>query len=122
MKTIDIYTYPDGGADRLAQDDIVSRLQPNGRFTDTYVGDLIEGDQYHIPERELELASDEEILNRFLRGDILFNKSEYNGQDSICIFERDTLDTLEEGKYTGNAEMLGLFRELMTKIIHDETL
>jgi len=122
MKTIDIYTYPDGGADRLAQDEIVSRLQPNGRFCDTYVADLVEGDQYHIPERELELATDEEILNRFLRGDILFNKSEYNGQKYLCIFERDTLETVEKRDYTSDAQVRGLFRELMTKIIHDETL
>lgn len=122
MKTIDIYTYPDGNADQLAQDDIVSRLQPNGRFVDTYVADLVPGDQYSVPENEIQLVTDEEIIDRLLKSDILFNLHEYSGQTYLTIFKKESLETLEQGDYNNNTELRGLFRELMTKLIHNEEL
>ena len=50
---IKLHTYPEGGASRMAQDEIVSKLTSRGRFTDCYVADLINGDEYllnaHLP-------------------------------------------------------------------------
>ena len=43
---IKLHTYPEGGASRMAQDDIVSKLTGKGRFTDCYVGELEPGDEY----------------------------------------------------------------------------
>ena len=122
MKTIDVYTYPDGNADKLSQGSIVSRLQPNGRFIDTYVADLIEGDEYHIPEKRIELCTDSEILDRFLRGDILFTTTDIEGANSICVFQKDTLSTLRRGDFSDESELRGLFREMMSEIINEEEL
>ena len=63
MNIITLHTVPSSVHDRLAQDTIVSRLQPNGRFTDTYVGDLVEGDQFFVPEKELPPRDGDDILN-----------------------------------------------------------
>ena len=50
---IKLHTYPEGGASRMAQDEIVSKLTSRGRFTDCYVADLMNGDEYllnpHLP-------------------------------------------------------------------------
>jgi len=43
---IKLHTYPEGGASRMAQDEIVSKLTSRGRFTDCYVADLMDGDEY----------------------------------------------------------------------------
>ena len=43
---IKLHTYPEGGASRMAQDEIVSKLTDKGRFTDCYVADLMDGDEY----------------------------------------------------------------------------
>jgi len=43
---IKLHTYPEGGASRMAQDEMVSKLTSKGRFTDCYVGELEQGDEY----------------------------------------------------------------------------
>lgn len=43
---IKIHKYPEGGASRMAQDEIVSKLNSFGRFTDCYVAELGDGDEY----------------------------------------------------------------------------
>ena len=43
---IKLHTYPEGGASRMAQDEMVSKLTGKGRFTDCYVGELEQGDEY----------------------------------------------------------------------------
>lgn len=48
--------------DRLSQSLIVSRLQPNGRFVDTYVADLVTGDKFFVPVHELPPRSGDHIL------------------------------------------------------------
>jgi hypothetical protein len=128
MQTIDVYTYPDGKADQLAQDDIVSRLQPNGRFTDTYVGELVEGDQYCIPEKKLPMATDTEILDLILEGNTAWTVVELANQKDLLIYEKDSLDDLAKATLhpvvnATEAECLrGLFRELMSEVIHNRTL
>ena len=44
-------TYPLGPANKLSDDTIVQRLLSNGRFIDTRKGELIEGDEYHVPRK-----------------------------------------------------------------------
>lgn len=128
MKTIDVYTYPDGNADQLAQDDIVSRLQPNGRFTDTYVGELVEGDQYCIPKKELPMATDTEILDFILEGKTAWTVVDHCDRKDLLIYEKGSLDDLAKGTLhpMGNATesecIRGLFRELMSEVIHNRTL
>jgi len=128
MQKIDVYTYPDGKADQLAQDYIVSRLQPNGRFTDTYVGELVEGDQYCIPKKELPMATDTEILDLILEGKTGWVVVELTDQKDLLIYEKGSLDDLARGTLhpTGNATeeqcLRGLFRELMSEVIHNRTL
>lgn len=62
MKPIVLHSVPSGVYDRLNQDVIVSRLQPNGRFTDTYVADLVPGDSFHVDYRELPPRSADNIM------------------------------------------------------------
>jgi hypothetical protein len=119
MQTIDVYTYPDGKADQYSQDTIVSLLQPNGRFTDTYVGELIEGDQYYMPEKKLPMATDTEILDFMLDNDIGYSRSDswvglWNREDSSDITEL----TFDPSK----TDVRAVFRELMSEVIHNRTL
>ena len=57
---IKLYTYPDGVADSLAQDEIVMKKTPWGSFTDCYVANLVDGDVYdprikeELPPRKAE--------------------------------------------------------------------
>ncbi len=128
MKTIDIYTYPDGNADQLAQDDIVSRLQPNGRFTDTYVGELCEGDQYCIPEKELILSTDTEIIDFLVKHKegIGWTVIDYahNDTSSVYSFSKGDLKQINEREFpTGDTpRLLGAFREMVTELILNEGL
>ena len=128
MQTIDIYTYPDGKADQLAQDDIVSRLQPNGRFTDTYICELVEGDQYYIPEKELILSTDTEIIDFLLKNqsEIGWTIIEYAHKDisSVYSFSKEDLAQINEREFpTGDTPaLLGAFREMVTELIHNEEL
>lgn len=128
MKTIDVYTYPDGKADQLAQDEIVSRLQPNGRFTDTYVVELVEGDQYCIPEKELILSTDSEIIDYLVKNHekIGWTTIDYahNETSSVYSFSKENLGQLTEREFpTGDTpRLLGAFREMVTELIHNEEL
>ena len=50
-------TYPFGPANKLADGDIVQRVQSNGRFIDAYKYELIEGDEYYVPTRRVQSIS-----------------------------------------------------------------
>lgn len=63
MKSIILHSVPSSVHSRLAQDVIVSRLQPNGRFVDTYVADLVDGDRFLVPQNELPPRSAEDIIS-----------------------------------------------------------
>ena len=127
MKTINIYTYPHGRADQYSQDTIVSFLQPNGRFTDIQVGELCEGDQYVIPEKELVLSTDTEIIDFLVNNQSKIGWSIFDHSDntsSVYSFRKDDLSNLTEQKfYTGDTfRLLGAFREMVTELIHNEEL
>ena len=128
MKTIDIYTYPHGKADQYSQDTIVSFLQPNGRFTDIQVGELCEGDQYFIPEKELVLSTDTEIIDFLVKnqskiGWTIFVSSNKR-TSSVYSFRKDDLNHLIERKFpTGDTpRLLGAFREMVTELMNNEEL
>ena len=127
MKTIEIYTYPHGKADQYSQDTIVSFLQPNGRFTDIQVGELCEGDQYFIPEKELILSTDTEIIDFLVKnqskiGWSIFDSSQ--GTSKIYSFRKEDLSNLTERKFpTGDTpRLLGAFREMVTELMNNEEL
>ena len=128
MTPITLHTVPSTVYDRLAQDVIVSRLQPNGRFTDTYVADLVDGDQFYVPEKGLPTATDTEILDFVIKnqqdlGWIL--SSDCDGTSSIVYFNRNgDLETIAERKVkTGDTPaLLGAFREVVTELIDNEEL
>ena len=63
MKSIVLHSAPSPVHSRLAQDVIVSRLQPNGRFVDTYVADLVDGDRFFVPQNSLPPRSSGDILS-----------------------------------------------------------
>jgi len=46
---IKLHIYPDGRADSLPLDYIVSKLNSRGRLEDCYVADLLDGDKYALP-------------------------------------------------------------------------
>ena len=128
MKPITLRTVPSTVYDSLAQDVIVSRLQPNGRFVDTYVGELVEGDQFYLPEKELPLASDTEILDYLVSNKPRFSWTitdfAHSGESSVHVYTVDDLDELAERRFkTGDTPaLLGAFRELITEIINNEEL
>ena len=128
MKPITLRTVPSTVYDSLAQDVIVSRLQPNGRFVDTYVGELVEGDQFYLPEKELPLASDTEILDYLVSNKPRFTWTitdfVHSGESSVYVFSVDDLEELAERRFkTGDTPaLLGAFRELITEIINNEEL
>ena len=112
----------------MAQDVIVSRLQPNGRFADTYVGELVEGDQFYLPEKELPLAGDTEILDYLVsnkqRLSWTITDFAHSDESSVHVYTVDDLDELAERRFkTGDTPaLLGAFRELITEIINNEEL
>lgn len=60
---IKLHTYPQGGASRMAQDEIVSKLTELGSFSDCYVADLEQGDKYLLnPNRPLPSIGADYIL------------------------------------------------------------
>ena len=127
MKTIDIYTSPHGKADQYSQDTIVSFLQPNGRFTDIQVGELCDGDQYFIPEKELILSTDTEIIDFLVKnqskiGWSIFDSSQ--GTSKVYSFRKEDLSNLTERKFpTGDTpRLLGAFREMVTELMNNEEL
>ena len=128
MKPITLRTVPSTVYDSLAQDVIVSRLQPNGRFVDTYVGELVEGDQFYLPEKELPLASDTEILDYLVSNKPRFTWTitdfDHSGESSVHVFRVDDLEELAERRFkTGDTPaLLGAFRELITEVINNEEL
>tara|TARA_A100000171_G_scaffold6817_1_gene5282 strand:+ start:1117 stop:1503 length:387 start_codon:yes stop_codon:yes gene_type:complete len=128
MKPITLRTVPSTVYDSLAQDVIVSRLQPNGRFVDTYVGELVEGDQFYLPEKELPLASDTEILDYLVSNKPRFTWTitdfVHSGESSVHVFTVDDLNELAERRFkTGDTPaLLGAFRELITEVINNEEL
>jgi hypothetical protein len=128
MKTIDIYTYPHGKADQYSQDTIVSFLQPNGRFTDIQVGELCEGDQYFIPEKELVLSTDTEIIDFLVKNQSKIGWTIFDSSDkrtsSVYSFRKDDLNHLIERKFpTGDTpRLLGAFREMVTELMNNEEL
>ena len=63
MKSIVLHSAPSSVHSRLAQDVIVSRLQPNGRFVDTYVADLVDGDRFFVPQNSLPPRASGDILS-----------------------------------------------------------
>ena len=128
MKPITLRTVPSTVYDSLAQDVIVSRLQPNGRFVDTYVGELVEGDQFYLPEKELPLAGDTEILDYLVsnkqRLSWTITDFAHSDESSVHVYTVDDLDELAERRFkTGDTPaLLGAFRELITEIINNEEL
>ena len=42
-------TFPHGPAKRQDPANVVQRILPNGRFVDTYVHELMDGDEYFVP-------------------------------------------------------------------------
>jgi len=50
MSIIKTSTFPKGKHHQLKQGEIVQLLQANGRFRDCYVTDLMDGDEYYMPE------------------------------------------------------------------------
>ena len=128
MKPITLRTVPSTVYDSLAQDVIVSRLQPNGRFTDTYVADLVDGDQFYVPEKELPMATDTEILDYLVSNKPRFSWTitdfAHSGESSVHVYTVDDLDELAERRFkTGDTPaLLGAFRELITEIINNEEL
>ena len=128
MKTIDIYTYPHGNADQYSQDTIVSFLQPNGRFTDIQVGELCDGDQYFIPEKELVLSTDTEIIDFLVKNQSKIGWTIFDSSDkrtsSVYSFRKDDLNHLIERKFpTGDTpRLLGAFREMVTELMNNEEL
>ena len=128
MKPITLRTVPSTVYDSLAQDVIVSRLQPNGRFVDTYVGELVEGDQFYLPEKELPLAGDIEILDYLVsnkqRLSWTITDFAHSDESSVHVYTVDDLDELAERRFkTGDTPaLLGAFRELITEIINNEEL
>tara|TARA_R100001463_G_scaffold125834_1_gene183352 strand:- start:13 stop:393 length:381 start_codon:yes stop_codon:yes gene_type:complete len=126
MKQIELHEYP-SSIEKLSQDTIVSRLQPNGRFVDTYVADLVEGDQFYMPEKELVLSTDTEILDFVIKrdDDFLFTVTDHvDGQSTVTFFERYGLETVVQRKFkTGDTPaLLGAFREMVTELIHNREL
>jgi hypothetical protein len=128
MKTIDIYTYPGGKADQYSQDTIVSFLQPNGRFTDIQVGELCDGDQYFIPEKELILSTDTEIIDFLVKnhskiGWTIFDSS-HKRISKVYSFRKEDLSNLTEQEFpTGDTpRLLGAFREMVTELMNNEEL
>ena len=128
MTPITLHTVPSTVFDRLAQDVIVSRLQPNGRFADTYVGELVEGDQFYLPEKELPNATDTEILDFVIKnqndlGWVL--SSGFDGKSTIVYFKRsgDLATIAEREVKTGDTPaLLGAFREIVTELINHKEL
>ena len=126
MKQIELHEYP-SSIEKLSQDTIVSRLQPNGRFVDTYVADLVEGDQFCMPEKELILSTDTEILDFVIKrdADTMFTITDLcDGESTVTFFKRDGLETVVQRKFkTGDTPaLLGAFREMVTELIHNQEL
>ena len=130
MKPITLRTVPSTVYDSLAQDVIVSRLQPNGRFVDTYVGELVEGDQFYLPEKELPLAGDTEILDYLVsnkqRLSWTITDFAHIDESSVHVYTVDdhAYAELAERRFkTGDTPaLLGAFRELITEVINNEEL
>lgn len=127
MKAITLHTIPSDEVAALSQDAIVSKLQPNGRFTDEYVGELIAGDQVFIPQNELPPASDTEILDYLIsgKGSWSWTISDFvTGESAVHAFKVEDLSEIGERRFkTGDTPaMLGAFRELVTELIHEQEL
>ena len=60
---LQLYTYPEGPASTLPQEEVVSVMNKWGRFNELRIGMLDEGDQYTMPVRsEIVPRSDTPLL------------------------------------------------------------
>lgn len=124
MRPITLYTVPSTVHDRLSQDVIVSRLQPNGRFVDTYVADLVDGDQFHVPTNELPPRSADIVL-KFI-GDNKLNWEWERGfpehdEPHIVEIMRDGLNVLIRFPYK-HEDHTGALREALEYVMDQEEL
>jgi len=119
--SIQIHTYPQG--QQLSDGELVQRqVVQAGRlvFKDAYFAELSDGDKYIIPEQaELPMATDTEILDFMLDSDIGYSRTSswvglWNREDSSDIAEL-TFDPSE-------TDVRSVFRELMSEVIHNQTL
>jgi len=120
MKPINIYTYPDA-IKRLSQDYIVSRLQPNGRFVDTYVADLVEGDQYHVPVKSLPPRDPSQILDYIASNLLTFEWIEdLDGDITELVVSEDGGQLRELVRYPWNKSKTQTFREAIEYVMDQD--
>lgn len=103
MKPIIIHRVPSAVYDRLAQDVIVSRLQPNGRFTDTYVADLVDGDEFYVNQSELPPRTGDQILIFIAENEIGFEwEEDIDGNTTGLTVTKGFKDSLVTYPYNGS--------------------
>jgi hypothetical protein len=85
---IQFYTYPDGPADQMGQDEIVLVRDSLGSLNNTYVGDLIKGDYYckRIPS-PLPPRSADDILEYMAKNGIQINYISDDETHDIVLVE-----------------------------------
>ena len=126
MKPISIHTVPSAVYDRLSQGVIVSRLQPNGRFADTYVSDLVQGDQFYVDQSELpprcadnilKWVGDKKITWVWERGFLESDDQEPN----VVEIQKDELIVLHRHRYWDNDHSSAL-RDAIEYVMDQEEL
>lgn len=126
MKPIVLHSVPSGVYERLSQDVIVSRLQPNGRFADTAVADLVEGDTFHVDYRELPPRSADNIFKWIGDNQITWDWDRGlphldDGYPHIVTIAKNGLHDLHHHKYTHD-DHAGALREALEYVMDQDEL
>lgn len=121
--SIKIHTFPQG--QQLSDGELVQlQVVQAGRlvFKDAYFAELSDGDKYIIPEQaELPMATDTEILDFMLDNDIGYSRSHTIG--FVALWNRgDSSDIAEKNFDPSETDVRSVFRELMSEVIHNQTL
>lgn len=91
MSIIKTSTFPKGKHYKLKQGEIVQLLQANGRFRDCYVTDLMDGDEYYMPEGIVPPRTDSDRVAFINKGryDIQFSPA----TETCDIYDNETKDS-----------------------------
>jgi hypothetical protein len=94
MSIIKTSTFPKGKHYQLKQGEIVQLLQANGRFRDCYVTDLMDGDEYFMPEGIVPPRTDSDRVAFINKGryDIDFSRA----SETCDIYDNETASTVFE--------------------------
>lgn len=121
MKPVIIHKVPGSVYDRLAQGVIVSRLQPNGRFTDTYVADLVSGDEFYVDQKELPARTGDQILVFIAENEIGFEwEEDIDGNTTGLTVTKGFKDSLVT--YPFNGSKLKTLMEAVEYVMDQEEL